>query len=110
MRLFKKILISTLVLNTILISSSKAQDSQVYSINLPYYDWKLKEGKYKLVFEQNCLMCHSPGYVFGQSKGKTGKDMWRTVVYQMINEFKAPISKEDAEKIIQYLNENYSNQ
>ena len=110
MKVFKVFSISVLIFSTFLVGGSKAQDNEVYSINLPYYDWKMKEGKYKLVFEQNCLMCHSPGYVFGQSKGKTGKDMWRTVVYQMINEFKAPISKEDAEKIIQYLNENYSNQ
>jgi cytochrome c1 len=104
----KKLLAVSLI--ALSVSLAKAQENKdIYKTDLPYYDWKMKDGKYKEVFEQNCLMCHSPGYVFGQAKGKSGKDMWRTVVYQMINEFKAPISKENAEKIIEYLNENYTN-
>ncbi|RMD45480.1 MAG: sulfite:cytochrome C oxidoreductase subunit B [Aquificota bacterium] len=89
-----------------LINISKAE---VKKIELPYLSWKLKDAPGKEVFEKNCLMCHSPGYVFDQSEGKTCKHLWEHVVYQMINIFKAPISKEDAEIIIKYLNENYSN-
>lgn len=77
-------------------------------INLPYYDWKLKEGKGKQEYEQYCLMCHSPGYVFNLAKGKNkSPHFWEHVVHQMVNSFKAPIPKDAQEKIINYLNTYY---
>ena len=83
--------------------------AEVKKVEIPYFNWKMKDAPGKQEFEMYCLMCHSPGYVFDQSEGKTGKHLWRHVVYQMIEDFKAPIPKEDAEKIIKYLEENYSN-
>ena len=83
--------------------------AEVKKIELPFYNWKMKDAPGKQEFEIYCLMCHSPGYVFDQSEGKTGKHLWRHVVYQMINDFKASIPKDAAEKIIKYLEENYSN-
>jgi hypothetical protein len=83
--------------------------AEVKTVEIPYFNWKMKDAPGKQEFELYCLMCHSPGYVFDQSEGKTGKHLWRHVVYQMIDDFKAPIPKEEAEKIIKYLEENYSN-
>ncbi len=83
--------------------------AEVKKVEIPYFNWKMKDAPGKQEFEMYCLMCHSPGYVFDQSEGKTGKHLWRHVVYQMLEDFKAPIPKEDAEKIIKYLEENYSN-
>ncbi len=77
-------------------------------INLPYYNWVLKEGEGKQEFEQYCLMCHSPGYIFNLAKGKNkSPHLWEHVVHQMVNAFKAPIPKEAQEKIINYLNTYY---
>lgn len=77
-------------------------------INLPYYNWVLKEGEGKQEFEMYCLMCHSPGYVFNLAKGKNkSPHLWEHVVHQMVNAFKAPIPKEAQEKIINYLNTYY---
>ena len=98
----------TLVLIALMVGFSTSF-AEVKKIQLPYFNWKLKDAPGKQEFEMNCLMCHSPGYVFDQSEGKTGKGMWRHVVHQMINDFKAPIKEKDAEKIIKYLEENYSN-
>lgn len=83
--------------------------AEVKEIQLPYFNWKMKDAPGKDVFERNCLMCHSPGYVFDQSEGKSGKHLWEHVVHSMINDFKAPISEHDAKIIIKYLKENYSN-
>ncbi len=77
-------------------------------INLPYYEWKLKEGKGKETFEQYCLMCHSPGYIFNLAKGKNKpRNLWEQVVHHMVHEFKAPIPEDAQKKIINYLNNNY---
>jgi mono/diheme cytochrome c family protein len=77
-------------------------------INTPYYNWQLKEGKGKQEFEQYCLMCHSPGYVFNIAQGKNkSPHLWEHIVHQMVNDFKAPIPKEAQEKIIEYLNTYY---
>ena len=97
------------IIFTALLVSFSFSFAEVKKIELPYFNWKLKDAPGKQEFEMNCLMCHSPGYVLDQSEGKTGKHLWRHVVYQMIEDFKAPIKKEDAEKIIKYLEENYSN-
>jgi len=88
------------------VNITTAQDLKV---NLPFYNWKMKDALGKQEFEMYCLMCHSPGYVFDQAQGKTDPHLWEHVVRQMIEDFKAPIPEEDAKKIIKYLNENYSN-
>ena len=83
--------------------------AQTLKVELPFYNWKMKDAPGKQEFEMYCLMCHSPGYVFDQSEGKTDPHLWEHVVRQMIEDFKAPIPEDAAEKIIKYLNENYSN-
>ena len=77
-------------------------------INLPFYNWELKDGEGKQEFQQYCLMCHSPGYVFNLAKGKNKPPhFWEHIVHKMVNSFKAPIPKDAQEKIIKYLNKNY---
>jgi len=98
MKIVKFILALTIIINMV----------YAKEIQTPYYDWQMKEGEGKQEFEQYCLMCHSPGYVFNISKSKNkSPKQWEEVVHQMVNDFKAPIPKEAQDKIIKYLNNNY---
>ncbi|MBA1437415.1 MAG: hypothetical protein FAF05_00255 [Epsilonproteobacteria bacterium] len=57
--------------------------------------------------QANCLMCHSFGYILNQ--GPQSKAFWAEKVQKMIKAFKAPIAKEDADIVIEYLFEHYGN-
>ena len=74
-------------------------------LNLPFYQYKLKEGKGKELVEINCQMCHSLGYVLNQ--GQMSKETWEHIVHHMIHDFKAPIDDKTAQEIIQYLSQTY---
>ncbi len=67
---------------------------------------KLKDGPGKDVVQGSCVMCHSLDYipmnsVFLDRKG------WEAEVSKMIKALGAPITPEDAPKIVDYLSENY---
>jgi mono/diheme cytochrome c family protein len=67
---------------------------------------KLKDAPGKEVVVANCVMCHSLDYipmnsVFLDRKG------WETSVNKMIKVMGAPVKPEDAQKIVDYLAENY---
>ncbi len=96
----KKIILSLLVIPVLAFASENLK-----SLKLPFYEYKLKEGKGKELVEVNCQMCHSLGYVLNQ--GKMPKKTWEHIVEHMINDFKAPIDKKTAEEIIEYLSKNY---
>lgn len=53
-----------------------------------------------------CAGCHSLDYIQMNSPFLDRKG-WRTSVNKMINAFGAPISKDDAEEIVNYLDQNY---
>jgi len=67
---------------------------------------RLKEGAGKGLVEENCALCHSLDYipmnsVFLDRKG------WEGSVAKMIK-FGAPVTPEEAGKIVDYLTENYA--
>jgi mono/diheme cytochrome c family protein len=58
------------------------------------------------IAQANCMTCHSADYVSLQP-WKQGKDFWTAEVNKMVKVYGAPISSEDAEKIITYLSAAY---
>lgn len=74
-------------------------------IEMPYVDYPIEVGDHDEVTKQYCLICHSFGYVLNQ--GKKSRPYWTGTVAKMVNEFKAPIPKEDQQIIINYLVKHY---
>jgi hypothetical protein len=74
-------------------------------IEMPYIDYPMVKGDHDEVAQQYCLICHSWGYVLNQ--GKKSRPYWKGTVQKMVNEFKAPISKEDQHTITNYLVRHY---
>jgi len=63
----------------------------------------LPEGKAKKLIEDNCTACHEVARI---TAGGYSEQAWRNNVNQMLN-VGAPLSKEDAEEVIQYLSKNF---
>ena len=97
----KKILLALIFVTSSIFAQVKGD------IEVPYIPFKIKMGKGFETLQANCLMCHSFGYILNQ--GKQPKAFWREKVNKMINAFKAPISKEDQDIIVNYLFEQYGN-
>jgi len=95
-----KILITALLLGG---TSLFAQVSK--PIEMPYIDYPIAQGDHDEVTQQYCLICHSFGYVLNQ--GQKSRPYWSGTVAKMVNEFKAPIPKEDQQIIINYLVKHY---
>lgn len=95
-----KLLISALAL-----CSSLALSQVSKPIELPYYDYPMVQADHYEVITQHCLTCHSFGYVLNQ--GKKSRPYWTGVVRKMADEFKAPISKEDQQVVVNYLVKHY---
>ena len=92
-----------LLLLTLFSSLSFAQVSK--PIEMPYVDYPMVKGDHDEVAQQYCLICHSWGYILNQ--GKKSRPYWTGTVQKMVNEFKAPIEKEDQQTIINYLVKHY---
>ncbi|ADR33089.1 sulfite:cytochrome c oxidoreductase subunit B [Sulfuricurvum kujiense DSM 16994] len=92
-----------ILLSALLISISFAQVAQ--PIEIPYVDYPMVKGDHDEVAQQYCLICHSWGYILNQ--GKKSRPYWSGTVQKMVNEFKAPISKEEQQTIINYLVKHY---
>ncbi len=75
-------------------------------IEMPYYDYPMVQKDHYEVVAANCLTCHSYGYVLNQGKHRN-RSYWTGTVRKMVDEFKAPISKEDSQIIINYLVKHY---
>ena len=96
----KIILLSALTLSSLF--------AQVQSdIEVPYISYEIKMGKGFDAVQANCLMCHSFGYIINQ--GPQSRLFWSKKVEKMITHFKAPIMKEDAETVTNYLFQHYGN-
>ncbi|MDP3291923.1 MAG: sulfite:cytochrome C oxidoreductase subunit B [Sulfuricurvum sp.] len=95
----KKLFLITLILA----SSAFAQVAK--PIEMPYVDYPMVKGDHDEIAQQYCLICHSWGYVLNQ--GKKSRPYWTGTVQKMVNEFKAPIAKEDQQTIINYLVKHY---
>ncbi len=76
-------------------------------IEVPYVAFPVKMGKGFETVQSMCLMCHSFGYIINQ--GRQSRAFWKGKVEKMIVHFKAPISKQDAKIIEDYLFEHYGN-
>jgi len=74
-------------------------------IEIPYVDYPMVKGDHDEVAQQYCLICHSWGYILNQ--GEKSRPYWTGTVAKMVNEFKAPIDKEDQQTIINYLVKHY---
>jgi hypothetical protein len=99
--MMKKIVLLTVVM----FGSLFAQvDSDV---EVPYIPYEIKMGKGFDTVQANCLMCHSFGYIINQ--GPQSREFWAKKVDKMIIHFKAPITKEDAETVTDYLFTHYGN-
>lgn len=85
-----------LVLGLLVSSTALADESQI----------RLKDAPGRELVVANCVMCHSLDYipmnsVFLDRKG------WEATVNKMIKAMGAPVKPEDAQKIVDYLAENY---
>ena len=76
-------------------------------VEVPYISYQIKMGKGFDAVQANCLMCHSFGYIINQ--GPQSRAFWKKKVEKMIVHFKAPISKEDAKTVTDYLYKYYGN-
>jgi len=76
-------------------------------VEVPYISYQIKMGKGFDALQANCLMCHSFGYIINQ--GPQSREFWKKKVDKMIVHFKAPISKEDAKTVTDYLYKHYGN-
>ena len=76
-------------------------------VEVPYVAFPVKMGNGFDEVQANCLMCHSFGYIINQ--GKQPKSFWRGKVNKTIKHFKAPIDKQSADIIVNYLFEHYGN-
>jgi len=74
---------------------------------IPYIDFPAKKAKGASLYQANCMMCHSLGYITNQ--GKQSKAFWKGKVEKMVVHFKAPIIDQDAKAITEYLYANYGN-
>jgi hypothetical protein len=92
-------------LTVLAISATFASAQVAKPIELPYYDYPMVKSDHYEEAAQYCLICHSFGYILNQ--GKKSRPYWTGTVNKMVNEFKAPIPKEDQQIIINYLVKNY---
>ncbi len=86
-------------------SRAASQPGTLRSITLPVIHTELKEGEGRITVETRCAICHSLDYIPMQPK--LNRAQWTATVSKMIKVFGAPVSAEDAEKIISYLAAGY---
>lgn len=70
------------------------------NVDLPFGD-RMFEGPGADVVNNNCLACHSVGMVLTQPP--FSRQTWEAEVAKMRNAYKAPISNEDVDPIVDYL-------
>ncbi|HEX5670941.1 MAG TPA: sulfite:cytochrome C oxidoreductase subunit B [Sulfuricurvum sp.] len=89
----------------ILVSTTALFAQVAKPIEMPYVEYPIEAGDHDEVVQQYCLTCHSFGYMLNQ--GQKSRPYWTGTVAKMVNEFKAPIPKEDQQIIINYLVKHY---
>jgi len=94
-----------LLLSLLAFSSLFAQVQE--DVEVPYISYEIKMGKGFDAVQANCLMCHSFGYIINQ--GPQSKEFWAKKTDKMITHFKAPMTKEDINTVIEYLFKHYGN-
>jgi len=94
-----------ILLAMLAVSSLFAQVQE--AVEVPYISYEIKMGQGFDSVQANCLMCHSFGYIINQ--GPQSREFWSKKVDKMITHFKAPIMKEDAKVVTDYLFQHYGN-
>jgi hypothetical protein len=91
--------------NLALASGATAQAPQKLvsppEVDLPFGDANFPYGPGVEAINTNCVACHSVDHVMNQPR--LSRDGWEDVVKKMVRAYKAPISPEDQEKIVNYL-------
>jgi cytochrome c5 len=95
----------TILLAMLSVSALFAQVKE--AVEVPYISYEIKMGKGFDTVNENCLMCHSFGYIINQ--GPQSKDFWHKKVIKMIEHFKAPITEESTAIVTDYLFQHYGN-
>ena len=93
------------IVTTAMIAATALMAQVDKPIEMPYYDYPMVQSDHYEVVAGNCLVCHSFGYVLNQ--GKKSRSYWTGTVRKMVDEFKAPINKEDQQIIVNYLTKHY---
>ncbi len=70
-------------------------------VDLPLGDADFPEGPGVQAISGNCVACHSVDHVLNQPS--LSRENWEEVVHKMVRAYKAPISPEDQEAIVDYL-------
>jgi Quinohemoprotein amine dehydrogenase A, alpha subunit, haem binding len=70
-------------------------------VALPFGDGNFPDGPGAEAITNNCVACHSVDHVMNQPS--LSREGWEEVVKKMVRAYKAPISPEDQEKIVDYL-------
>jgi hypothetical protein len=71
------------------------------SIDLPDDASQFPDGPNADIINGNCLACHSSSMVLNQPP--LSRTQWQTIVGKMIHAYEAPVSDDDAAKIVGYL-------
>jgi hypothetical protein len=80
---------------------ARENDQSIVAITLPLDEPDLPPGPHRETFQVSCTICHSTRLVLNQPPFPEKK--WKEVVDKMIATYKAPIGKNEAEEIVQYL-------
>jgi sulfite dehydrogenase (cytochrome) subunit B len=70
---------------------------------------RLKEGTGRDLTTARCASCHSLDYI-PMVAPAMNRAAWEKIVRKMIDAFGAPVEKQDATQIVEYLSEQYSSQ
>ncbi len=80
----------------------KEKSLGVVSLYYPWFEIPLPPGEHKQVFQNHCLVCHSPQLVFNQPP-HLKSEVWKGVVHKMVANYGANISALEEEQIVTYL-------
>lgn len=81
---------------------STLEEGAVYSVDpYPLYTPELPFGKNRNLVLGHCNICHASTYINMQPPLLA--DQWETTVQKMIDKFGAPISDDEKDKIVKYL-------
>jgi sulfite dehydrogenase (cytochrome) subunit B len=83
-----------------------ASYAEPLTYTLPEETTTLRKGPGVERAANNCLQCHSVGYIRTQPPNR-GKAFWEAEVAKMIKVYHVPISDDDAKAIVEYLAKTY---
>jgi mono/diheme cytochrome c family protein len=91
----------SLALQSLAGSASPLTEFKSLKLDLPTSDATVPPGPGADAVNGNCLACHSADHLMTQPS--LSRKTWEEVVQKMITAYKAPISRQDAATIVDYL-------